>query len=349
MSPQPGPPLHDERWARRLARRLLTIPGVCLGASLSLVLLPLWLPALALTDLLRGQRRLPLPRAALMGSAWLLAECLGCAAAGLSWLLTGGGLARARLRRLDLALQRAWTRALWFTLRTLYGLRLEREGQLPPPAGPPFLLFLRHSSLPDVLLPAVAFANPARIALRYVLKAEVCFSPCLDLVGHRLPNAFVRRDGRDPAREIARVRALHRDMGPGEGLVIYPEGTRFSPQRRQALIDRLEGAARERAASFRNVLPPRPGGPLALLAERGPEEELYICAHRGTEGAFDASAMARGALIGRTLQVAVWKVERGEIPEAAEAALAWLDEAWRQVDRWVGQDQGGGGRADDEL
>lgn len=336
MSSERAPPLHDERWIDRWGRRALTIPGIALGAALSLALLPLWLPAVVLADLLRGRRALPLSRAALMGAAWLLLETVGASAASLAWLLTGGGRARDSLHAFDLVLQRLWTAALWGTLRRLFDLRLQVEGELPPTGGPPFLLFLRHSSLPDVLLPAIAFANPARIALRYVLKAEVCFSPCLDLVGHRLPNAFVRRGGRDPAREIARVAALQVGRGRGEGLVIYPEGTRFSPRRRQALLESLQGEARARAASFRNVLPPRPGGPLALLAARGPDEEVYVCAHRGTEGAFDARSMMEGSLIGRTLHVAVWKVERSQIPSDADALRAWLDEAWRKVDRWVG-------------
>lgn len=339
-------PLDDDPWTRRWSRRALTLPAVHLGALLAWGLLPLWLALTLSWDLSRGRSRLPLSRAALFGAIYLGAEVAGVQAALGTWLASGLGARAAWLRRADLALQRAWTRLLWGSLVRLFDLRLQVEAPAALPA--PFLLFLRHASLPDVLLPAVAFANPLGISLRYVLKVEVCASPCLDVVGHRLPNAFVRRGGQDPAREIGRVLRLHGARGdrvaplaPGEGLVIYPEGTRGSPGRRAALLARLEGPARARAASFRHVLPPRPGGPLALLAARRPDEDVLFCAHVGTESVLRAAALADGSLIGKTLQVVAWRVPAAEVPTEPEQARAWLDAWWHRVDDWVGQRSAG--------
>lgn len=333
-------PLDDDPWTRRWSRRALTVPAVTLGATVALGLLPLWLALACACDLLRGRRRLPLCRATLFGTTYLSAEVGGVLAALCTWLVSGMGARRAWLHRADLALQRTWSRVLWGALTGLYGLRLQVEAPASLPA--PFLLFLRHASLPDVLVPAVAFANPLGLALRYVLKVEVCASPCLDIIGHRLPNAFVRRDRRDPAREVARVLRLHGShappgpLHPGEGLVIYPEGTRASPRKRADLLARLEGPARDRAASFRHVLPPRPGGPLALLAARRPDEDVVFCAHVGTESVLRAAALADGSLIGRTLHVVAWRVPAAEVPTDAESARVWLDGWWHRVDDWVG-------------
>lgn len=339
-------PLDDDPWTRRWSRRALTLPAVHLGAALAWGLLPLWLALALALDLLRGRPRLPLSRAVLFGAVYLFAEVAGVQAALWTWLASGLGARAAWLRRADLRLQRAWTRLLWGSLARIFDLRLQVEAPAALPA--PFLLFLRHASLPDVLLPAVAFANPMGIALRYVLKVEVCASPCLDVVGHRLPNAFVRRGGQDPAREVARVLRLHGGAGgaavggeetalrPGEGLVIYPEGTRASPGKRAALLARLEGPARARAASFRHVLPPRPGGPLALLAARRPDEDVVFCAHVGTESVLRATALADGSLIGRTFQVVAWRVPAAQVPTEPEQARAWLDQWWHRVDDWVG-------------
>ena len=74
------------------------------------------------------------------------------------------------------------------------------------------LLFPRHVSVADTLLPAVFVSSRNGILLRHVLKRELLWDPCLDIVGNRLPNCFVRRDSRDSAREIRAVAALAHDV-----------------------------------------------------------------------------------------------------------------------------------------
>ena len=128
-------------------------------------------------------------------------------------------------------------------------------------------------------------------------------------------------------------------VGPGEGLVIYPEGTRYSPARRAALLDELEARgdaeALERARSYRQVLPPRLGGPLALLAHRGAEEDLVVCAHSGTEVAWSARALLDGALLDQVFAVRAWRVPAEEVPRDPEPARAFLEAWWHRVDDWV--------------
>jgi 1-acyl-sn-glycerol-3-phosphate acyltransferase len=61
----------------------------------------------------------------------------------------------------------------------------------------------------------------------------------LDIVGNRLANCFVRRNSGDSDREIAAVQRLMEDLGPNDGVLIYPEGTRFTEAKRRRILDHL--------------------------------------------------------------------------------------------------------------
>ena len=84
-----------------LQRRLLTIPGYCLTALTGLASAPLWIPALALVDLLRSPPRAAL-RCGLFFQFYFLCEVLGILASAALWLLPASPERRAeRLYRLE--------------------------------------------------------------------------------------------------------------------------------------------------------------------------------------------------------------------------------------------------------
>ena len=62
---------------------------------------------------------------------------------------------------------------------------------------------------------------------------ELLWDPCLDVVGQRLPNVFVRRGDGDGASEIAAVRAPAADLGVGERGTDVPR----TPAERLAWLD----------------------------------------------------------------------------------------------------------------
>jgi 1-acyl-sn-glycerol-3-phosphate acyltransferase len=173
-----------------------------------------------------------------------------------------------------------------------------------------------------------------------VLKRELLFDPGIDLVCSRLPCAFVRRGALDPAQEIEEVCKLAEDMGPNECLTIFPEGTRFSPEKRERLILRLREKGQEealaRATALRRTLPLRPGGPLALL-QRNPHLDLVICTHVGFEGAAGWAEVGRGELAHKALKIRFWRFPAADIPRDPVAAEAWISEQWLAADRWIEQ------------
>lgn len=324
-----------------LRRRIVTIPVVVLLAALVLGTLPATLTVAVLVDLVRYVRRktpFAVTRLLLFGAVYLLAEVVGLLALCGAWVGSGFGASRSRLIAWTYAIQSAWVATLFNTVRNLYRVRFEVDDDaLGPAPGGPVLVLMQHTSLVDTLLPTTFLTRRRGLALRWVLKSELLVDPCLDVAGLRLPNAFVRRDGTDTAQSLARVAALARDLGPRDGVLIYPEGTRFTPSKRRRALDRLatsQPALLPRAERLQRVLPPRLGGPLALM-EAAPEADLVLFAHHGFEGLATVAAVLSGELVGKTVRLRFWRHARAEVPVDRQERIAWLWSRWEEVDAWV--------------
>ena len=322
-----------------LLRRLRTIPMFVVTLLLLVILAPLLMPLIALTDAIRwiGTRRHWMgTRLYLFGITYLTAEVVGLAALGGVWLAAGIGRARRPLLNWTFAIQQAWASTLFIAARVIFGLRFEVEGQ--DAAGPgPILLFVRHASIVDNLLPAMFVSSPHGIRLRYVLKRELLSDPCLDVAGNRLPNYFVERGSSDTAGELAAIRSLADGLGAEDGVLIYPEGTRFTPAKQTRALEKLSAGDPEiyhRAQGLRHVLPPRPGGPLALLEATDPAD-VVVLTHHGLDGFAHLRDIWEGAMVDTTVRVTIWRIPRAEIPVDASARLNWLFDVWARVDRWI--------------
>jgi 1-acyl-sn-glycerol-3-phosphate acyltransferase len=320
-----------------LRRRLLTIPGYIIAWSLWLGAAPLWLPLALVVDAVRQSHWVALRAAALL-TVYLSCEMMGMAVSGGFWLWRSiAGLDDERWTDLHFRLEAWWGTTLFRAVVRIFGLRVEVEGDADLGRGP-YLLLLRHASSGDTLLASALVSGPHAIRLRYVLKDELLWDPCLDIVGNRLPHVFVDRFSEDSAREVQRVQELARDLGPRDGVLIYPEGTRFSEAKRRRAIERFQrkGDAKmlEYARSLAFVLPPRPGGALGLL-EAAPEADVVLCAHTGFEGAASLARIWKGALLHQVIRVQFRRIPRDEIPTARHARVSWMLEEWRRVDAWV--------------
>jgi 1-acyl-sn-glycerol-3-phosphate acyltransferase len=212
----------------------------------------------------------------------------------------------------------------------------------------PMILMIRHASIVDALLANEFIGVPHGIHLRYVMKRELLVDPCLDIVGHRVPNYFVDRDSDDPSGRLAGMVKLLSDLRENEGVLIYPEGTRFTEQKRERVIERfseqgkLEMAARARA--LRHTLPPKLGGSLALL-EANTGLDVVFCAHTGFETAGRPSDLLDGSMLDREIVVQFWRVPLGEIPIDPSARSAWLYDHWQKIDDWIESNRARPGRS----
>lgn len=328
--------IERDGFARRFQRRIVTIPAVVVGLVVVTALLPLLLPLALVLDLSRaaGRRTFSSVRLTLFLEAFLLTEVLGLTLLGASGLLTIGS--RARRERVTYRVQRLYTGMHMRALSALFGLRFEVEGAELAEGGP-MLVLVRHASIIDVLVPAVFIANRHEIGLRYVLKRELLVEPCIDVAGNWLPNAFVARDGADTRREIDSVRALKAGIDATSGVLVYPEGTRFTAKKRRRVLERLrEGDPAElaRAERLRHVLPIRPGGALALL-DAAPACDVLFVGHHGLEGFSEVRDIWAGNLVGTTVKLKIWRERADLIPAARDARLAWLAERWQRLDDWI--------------
>lgn len=329
--------LVGENRGRRWGRRLITIPVVVIAWSLFTALLPVAVPLLAVADLLVPPRRWARCRA-VVALWWVLCcEVLGLIGAFWLWCVHVVRRDAGAFHDRNAALQRWWTETLFRGAVRIFGMGVTIEGgdaTLPPP----YLLFARHCSVVDTLLAAHVIANRHRIVFRYVLKQELLWDPCLDVVGGRLTNAFVARGRALHDADIEAVRALARDLGPSEGVLIFPEGTRFEPAKLARAVARLSERAApdivERAARLRHVMPPRPGGSLALI-DTAPELDVVFFAHTGLERTTALRDFWRGGLIGTTIHVRIHRVPATDIPRDDAQRLAWLFDQWLDVDRWI--------------
>ena len=128
-----------------------------------------------------------------------------------------------------------------------------------------------------------------------------------------------------------------------DGVMIFPEGTRFTPAKRLKILERMKekGEIRlyEKASQFQHTLPPRLGGALNLL-ERNENADVIFCAHAGFDGVVDLRDFLNGVMIGRTVRVRFWRVAFLAIPKQREERIDWLLSNWQAVDDWVGRELG---------
>lgn len=321
-----------------LLRRSVTIPAFLVAAIVFPAITVVLLPAVVAMDLVR-RTRLSFTRALLMLDAWLLCEAAGVTVAGWIWMTRGRD--RERYLQRNFRLQRWWTRALFRAGVTLFSIDVRVDGEDQAAPGP-VLVFVRHVSPLDNIIPAVFVADRHAIVLRWVLNRALLRDPCLDIVGNRLLNAFVRGETSNTEREIARVRVLAEGLGSHDGVAIFPEGALYTPERRDRVLQRLTASGDPvlagRAARLRHVLPPRLGGSLALL-EAAPGVDVVFCAHSGLEQATRYASIARGAAVGARVRIRFWRVAARDIPAGHDERIAWLLDEWDRVDAFVAEAQ----------
>ena len=321
-----------------LRRRTVSISRTYLALVIGLTLAPLLFLLASAVDVIRQRRAVTL-RLLVFCLWYLTIEAGMLPLLLLSWLRFRKE--RERLLADTARLQEAFAGSLFGALRRLFQLRLVVVNAAIAQRGPVIVL-ARHTSMADTLLPTVLLSRDLGLRLRFVLKHELLADPCLDIAGNRLPNLFVTRNRARTETDLAGIRQLASGMTADEGLLIYPEGTRFSPGKQAHALEQLRKTSEREwaiAAEWRHVMPPKPGGVLAALAG-APAADVVWLAHSGLEGLADLRAIWSGNLVGKTLRVALWRTPRQEIPTTAEAQRRWLLDGWGAMERWAADQDG---------
>lgn len=306
------------------------MPAVLILAVLLTAGVPLWVPVATLFDLVRGKWRLPVTRLLAFALCWAWLEVWGVTVSFALWVTGQVHNVSAHYR-----LQRMWAGGLMRALRATVGVSVRVDDVAVLSPGP-VLVLSRHASLADSLVSAWAIGNVAGLQPRYVLKRELMADPCLDIVGHRLPNYFLNRSSSDPAEELKGVAQLANNLGGSDVAVIFPEGTRVNDAKRKKILDAMAERNPTRAlrlAQLQRLLPPKPAGATALI-NAAPDVDIVVAAHTGFDGLDTFGGMLRRLERG-SHQGRMWfhRVGRADVPE--ERLAEWLDDVWLALDQEV--------------
>ena len=338
--------LCPEPFLKRWGRRAISVPALLLMAALYAATLPLSLAIAIGVDLYR-RRGMIVIRTVLFFGFYLLVN-VGClAATGVQWIFAGtwagprAGDADARLARWSQWLGAFWGRSLYHGAERVFAAHtlLESEELLE---GGPYIIFLRHISVGDTAIPYTFASSRHGVNFRHVLKTELLNDPCMDICGHRWKNVFIKRTSDNAEKEIALLRKTMKDLGDNEGVAIWPEGTRFTPEKRESVLASLakkNSPHYREASALKNVLPPHLGGPLGLL-EANERADAVFCAHTGLDATQHIRSFFNGSLIGDTVRIKFWRVPFAEIPEEREERIKWLFHWWKVMDAWIGETRG---------
>ncbi len=294
-----------------LLRRLVTIPLLFVTAALLAILaLPLLIVASAISKLTWAKGA---TSALLFVLGYVYFQLGGMRRLFFTWLLHRNHDDYIDRNR---AVQYWWANSLKRWVQHCFRLRFQLSGT-EALHGRPCMVFPRHASLADTVVPIVFYGSPQKVRLRYVLKRELLWDPCLDVGGNRVPCHFVDRSGQDSQGAVRAVRALTAGVGEVEGIAMFPEGTRYTPKKAAKLAQSEKPELRAMIERWPNLLPPRMGGTLAML-EANPGLDILFIAHSGFEPAAELHELLSGAWIGADIRLHCWRVKFEDTPEASK-------------------------------
>ncbi len=260
-------------------------------------------------------------------TTYLIYECLGVTRLGWVWLI---GRNREDYTERNREVQIWWASALLHAGARIFGLRFETDGR-EALEGPSALVFIRHTSIGDTVLPFVYYVQPrGNEGIRYIIKKELRISPSLDIGAGRLNTIFIDRSGINSEAELNALGELVAATPDDESILIYPEGTRQTAAKRQRLIDHHPELA-DQLARWPDLLPPRLGGVRAML-EHNPGKDAVFIAHTGFEGSANLKELLSGTWRGMTIRIRTWRVPYAEI---ASDAQRFVFEQWDRMQKEV--------------
>lgn len=228
--------------------------------------------------------------------------------------------------RMD-AIYRAAVRCNDWWFRRILGYRWQPPAVAMDPTRT-YLVIANHQSWADSFLIQTAVVQQGPI-LKVLVKEELARWPLLGLIfsAFDFPRLKRRAAAPDPEPErrrqdTERIRQACASLARSPAaMLIYPEGTRFTAAKHQALA--------ERGRDYQHLLPPRPGGFATVLdtvrSYADAVLDVDICYPDGTRF---------WQLLSGTLEEPVLRISKIPLTAIADPA-AWLTRRWQEKDRWL--------------
>jgi len=323
------------RWSRRVPMYML----IFVGFTIMLASLPIWMPAALIVDAFR-RVHLSTTRAISFILLYFYWQVWGLI--GMFFLWARHSHDPERYLKEMFAIEFEWGWRLGHAGIRLFGIQVHLDYDYTFGERPAIVL-CRHASITDTFIPLMYICRRFDLPMKYVMKRELEWDPCLDLAVNRMPHLFVVRGSNDATKEIEAIAQMMDGAKPNEGVIIFPEGTRFSPSKRARIIQKLRDsgahADADWAERYQHVLPPRTGGPLALL-DHADKADIVFCAHTGLERSSTFKDTFNGSLVGTHAYIKFWGAHTEDLPPDAEGRKQWLFEQWKKVDDYVEEHQG---------
>lgn len=326
-----------ESSADKWKRRAKTIPLMLGATALAIVGFPVIVAGAAVVDVVHVRFRFPRVRVALFVVQYLLNDSAEILLAPILWSLAGLGTrvdSRASMRRH----QRLQSWSLTVMARRserLLGLRFELDADALAALQPgPVIVLCRHVNIVDASLPPLLYERIG-YRTRGIITAELLADPGFDLIYARTGSVFIPREDGPGAKAL--INQLASSADAESAVMIFPEGRLFRPDALQRALARLADRDPVRAARLNTltcVLPPRPGGVLALLDALA-NTNVVVIAHAGLDHYPTFADLCRSVPLPEPIKVTAWRIPASEIPIGAAERTNWLDDQWLRVDAWV--------------